>query len=156
MQLIAARSAQHFNQRKKRKGAYWEDRYHTTAIQNDQHLSQCMAYIDLNMVRAGVIKHPKDWPHSGFYEIKNPPSRYRIINFKALMRLYDVNNIKSLQERHNGWATAALKLSQRQSFWSDSIAVGNQQYVEMIHLELGDKATGRQCINEGERFIRLL
>ncbi|VAW65049.1 Transposase and inactivated derivatives [hydrothermal vent metagenome] len=32
MQLIAGRTAQEYNQRKNRKGAFWEDRYHATAI----------------------------------------------------------------------------------------------------------------------------
>ncbi len=31
-QLIAGRVAQQFNRRKSRKGAYWEDRYHATAV----------------------------------------------------------------------------------------------------------------------------
>jgi putative transposase len=31
MQLIAARTAQEYNIRKKRKGAFWEDRYHVFA-----------------------------------------------------------------------------------------------------------------------------
>ena len=33
LQLIAGRTAQEFNQRKERNGAYWEDRYHATAIE---------------------------------------------------------------------------------------------------------------------------
>ena len=32
MQLIAGRTAQEYNQRKDRQGAFWEDRYHATAI----------------------------------------------------------------------------------------------------------------------------
>ena len=39
MQLIAGRTAQEFNQRKKRKGAFWEDRYHATAVETNHHLS---------------------------------------------------------------------------------------------------------------------
>ena len=38
MQLITGRTAQEFNSRKKRKGAYWDDRYHATAIDTDQYL----------------------------------------------------------------------------------------------------------------------
>ncbi|MDX8413406.1 MAG: transposase, partial [Mariprofundales bacterium] len=34
IQLIAGRTAQAFNRRKGRAGAYWEDRYHATAIEN--------------------------------------------------------------------------------------------------------------------------
>ncbi len=53
MQLIAGRTAQEYNQRKARGGAFWEDRYHATAIEADEHLHRCLVYIDLNMVRAG-------------------------------------------------------------------------------------------------------
>ena len=38
MQLIAGRTAQEYNQRKDRQGAFWEDRYHATAIEADEHL----------------------------------------------------------------------------------------------------------------------
>ena len=37
LQLIAGRVAQEFNKRKGRKGAFWEDRYHATAIATDNH-----------------------------------------------------------------------------------------------------------------------
>ena len=49
LQLIAGRTAQEFNLRKKRKGAFWEDRYHATAVETDEHLAKCIVYIDLNM-----------------------------------------------------------------------------------------------------------
>ena len=52
MKLIAGRTAQEYNQRKDRQGAFWEDRYHATAIEADGHLHRCLIYIDLNMVRA--------------------------------------------------------------------------------------------------------
>ena len=58
IQLVAGRTGQEYNQRKSRKGAYWEDRYHATAVETGRHLIQCLVYIDLNMVRAGVIEHP--------------------------------------------------------------------------------------------------
>ena len=43
MQLIAGRTAQEYNQRKKRKGAFWEDRSHATAVDTGDYLSRCMA-----------------------------------------------------------------------------------------------------------------
>jgi REP element-mobilizing transposase RayT len=42
MQLIAGRTAQEYNQRKDRQGAFWEDRYHATAIEADEHLHRCL------------------------------------------------------------------------------------------------------------------
>ena len=59
MQLIAGRTGQEFNQRKKRKGAFWEDRYHATAVDTGEYLARCIAYIDMNMVRNGVVAHPQ-------------------------------------------------------------------------------------------------
>jgi putative transposase len=42
MQLIAGRTGQEYNQRKDRQGAFWEDRYHATAVETGSHLVQCM------------------------------------------------------------------------------------------------------------------
>ena len=67
MQLVAGRVAQEYNRRKKRCGAYWEDRYHATAVDSEGYLARCLTYIDLNMVRAGVVAHPSDWRDSGYY-----------------------------------------------------------------------------------------
>jgi len=53
IQLVAGRTAQEYNHRKRRKGAYWEDRFHATAIESGEHLMRCLVYIDMNMVRAG-------------------------------------------------------------------------------------------------------
>ena len=39
MQLIAGRTAQEFNRRKDRKGAFWEDRYHATIVETGEHLA---------------------------------------------------------------------------------------------------------------------
>jgi putative transposase len=44
MQLVAGRTAQEYNRRKQRKGAFWEDRYHATAVDTDAHLVQCLAH----------------------------------------------------------------------------------------------------------------
>jgi putative transposase len=69
MQLIAGRTAQEYNNRKQRKGAFWEDRYHATAVGAGGHLARCLVYIDLNRVRAGVVDYPVNWKHSGYQEI---------------------------------------------------------------------------------------
>lgn len=75
MQLVAGRTGQEYNQRKDRKGAYWEDRYHATAVESGDHLARCMVYIDTNMVRAGVVGHQSMWPYSGYNEIQEPKKK---------------------------------------------------------------------------------
>jgi len=41
MQILAGRVAQGFNMRKRRNGAFWEDRYHATAVMSGKHLRRC-------------------------------------------------------------------------------------------------------------------
>jgi putative transposase len=43
MKLVAGRTGQEYNQRKNRRGAYWEDRYHATAVESGDHLAKCMS-----------------------------------------------------------------------------------------------------------------
>src|SRR6056297_3526567 len=87
MQLVAGRVGQVYNKSRRRKGAFWENRYSATAVQTDEHLARCFLYIDLNMVRAKVVKHPRKWEHGGYHEIVRPKQRYRTIDRKEVTRL---------------------------------------------------------------------
>jgi REP-associated tyrosine transposase len=84
--LVAGRTAQEFNQRKKRKGAFWEDRCHATAVETGEHLAKRIVYVDLNMVRAGVVRHPSEYKLSGFNEIQNPPNGMQLLTGRLYRR----------------------------------------------------------------------
>ena len=102
IQLIAGRTGQEFNQRKKRKGAYWEDRYHATAVETDSHLIQCLLYMDLNMVRAGVVNHPSEWPFCGYNEIQQPRERYALVDYEGLRGLLNFREMPDLAAAYKG------------------------------------------------------
>jgi REP-associated tyrosine transposase len=152
MQLIAGRTAQEYNQRKNRHGAFWEDRYHATAIQADEHLHRCIIYIDLNMVRAGVMNYPGEWKESGFTEIHKPPKRYVIIDLRSLSELSGFADLRDFQRAHRQWVEQALEngLASRDERWSESIAVGSLDFVEKIKTELGIRAMHRDFEPTGE------
>ncbi len=154
LQLIAGRTAQQYNQRKQRKGAYWEDRYHATAIERGEHLSRCMVYIDLNMVRAGVVTHPSAWLWSGYHEIQNPPQRGGIIDRPLLNALWDIKDDEALRAMHRRWVEAELmaETSMREASWSSSLAVGSMAYVEAVKETLGLKAHKRAIVEMNEGF----
>jgi REP element-mobilizing transposase RayT len=154
MQLIAGRTGQEYNKRKHRKGAFWEDRYHATAVQTNEHLIKCIAYIDLNMVRAGVAKHPQKWIHSGYNEIQRPRQRYGIIDFKNLMALLQIENSVDLKEAHREWIEDALEKSKvvRDSKWTQSIAVGDKSFLEQIKERLGIRAKGRMIHGSEDEY----
>jgi len=148
MQLIAGRTGQEYNRRKERKGAFWEDRYHATAVEADHHLIQCMVYIDLNMVRAGVVTHPSEWPFSGYNEIQNPRQRYSLIDHGRLRELLDIKSMEELKRSYRDWVEEAVagQIGNRESRWTESIAVGSKTFVEKTKVELGIKAIGREVM----------
>ena len=140
--------------RKNRKGAYWEDRYHATAIERDDHLLRCIVYIDLNMVRAGVVKHPSNWEFSGYGEIQQPRQRYALINRRRLMQLLSIQTVEELKDSHSGWIEEALKTDgrSRERKWVQSVAVGSKEFVEMTKKHLGFQVQGRSVRRAGEAY----
>ena len=132
MQLIAGRTGQEYNRRKQRRGAFWEDRYHATCVDRDDYLARCMVYIDLNMVRAGAVSHPGLWEVSGFREIQQPPKRYRIIDLDGLQQLLEIDGLERLQQTLAGWVDDAPHRGEleRDPIWSESVAVGNREFLE--------------------------
>ncbi|MFC1765285.1 transposase [Planctomycetota bacterium] len=155
IQLIAGRVAQQYNQRKQRKGAFWEDRYHATAVDNGEHLSRCLVYIDMNMVRAGVVKHPCDWPTGGYPEIQNPRDRYGIIDHECLSQALGFHCVSSFQKQHRQWIDEALDANalERQAKWSKSIAVGSEDFVNQVVDTLSPRVGERETAVVGDSFV---
>ena len=146
IQLVAGRTGQEYNQRKGRKGAYWEDRYHATAVEAGEHLVRCMVYIDLNMVRAGIVEHPSEWGFGGYTEIQKPRERYGIVDHEALRTLLDFRSAQDLAEGYRGWIEESLRSGEnrRDDKWTESIAVGSKFFVTSTKEKLGYKAKGRE------------
>lgn len=64
MQAVGRRYVRYFNDSQQRSGTLWEGRYKSTLIQTERYLLACMAYIDLNPVRAGMVTQASDYPWS--------------------------------------------------------------------------------------------
>lgn len=135
--------------------AHQEDRYHATAVDTETYLARCLTYIDLNMVRAGVVRHPKEWAVGGYREIQSPPTRYAIVNRQALLDLLGIRRLTELQQAHAGWVAEALRGASpaRDPNWSQSLAVGRRSFVEAVHSALGIKARYRKVCEDGDAHI---
>ncbi len=124
MQMIAGRTAQEYNKRKRRLGAYWQDRYHATAVDTHEYLARCVNYIDMNMVRAGVVSHPSRWNECGYNEIQNPPSRRWIVDSDRLAELLSFGSAEQLRTAQRIWVDDAIKeRAGRCKDWSTGLAV---------------------------------
>jgi putative transposase len=66
---IKQRFSQWYNLRSKRNGPLWEDRFKSVLVQGESGvLATVAAYIDLNAVRAGIVKDPREWRWCGYAE----------------------------------------------------------------------------------------
>ncbi len=155
MQLVAGRVAQEFNQRKKRKGAFWEDRYHATAVAADDHFARCLTYIDLNMIRAGVVDEPADWPESGYAELMQERQRYHLLDFETLEELLGAADRYAILSAKRRWVEEAVcRTSLARDFcWSESLAVGDESFVDGVKAGLGFKDRIRTVKKGDEGFV---
>ena len=154
MKLVAGRTGQEYNQRKNRKGAFWEDRYHATAVEGGDHLFRCIVYIDLNMVRAGVVDHPSEWAFCGYNEIQAPKRENVLIDYEKLSALLGFEDYDLVKSYHKKWVDGYLESGNniRDEKWTRSIAVGSKGFVERVKSLLGVLAKGRKSIEAGESY----
>ena len=69
MKELKQRFSTWHNFREQRKGPVWEERFKSSLIENKpDYLATAAAYIDLNPVRAGLVKDPKDYRFCGYAE----------------------------------------------------------------------------------------
>ncbi len=132
MQLVASQTAQDYNRRHNRKGAFWEDRYHATSIAGESHLMKCLIYIDLNMVRASVVRHPAEWAHSGYVELQQLSNGRRILARDRLRDLLSCPLERTLRIVRSQWIAEVLEAGnhKREPGWTESIAYGSKEHVQ--------------------------
>jgi putative transposase len=154
IQLLAGRVGQEYNVRKKRNGAFWQDRYHATAIETGEHLLRCIVYIDLNMVRTGVINHPSQWYWCGYNEIQNPRQKNILIDYEKLRELAGYDSFEIFQSAHRKWIDSSLATleNKHESHWTESVATGSDKFIKEILSELRSMVRGRKVVEAGQAF----
>lgn len=66
MKALGQRYVQYVNKTYKRSGTLWEGRYRSCPIQAETYLFTCQRYIELNPVRANMVKHPAEYKWSSY------------------------------------------------------------------------------------------
>lgn len=66
MQSVGRRYVQYFNFQYQRTGTLWEGRYRATAVEAENYLFECMRYIELNPVRAGMVAQAREHVWSSY------------------------------------------------------------------------------------------
>jgi hypothetical protein len=61
--------ARYYNRRHNRRGYFWGDRFKSVIVEKGETLINCLAYIDLNPLRAGLVDRPEEyrWNSLGYH-----------------------------------------------------------------------------------------
>jgi hypothetical protein len=96
MREIKVGFARFYNRRHNRRGYFWGDRFKSVIVKNGAILFNCLAYIDLNPLRAGLVERPEQyrWNSLGYHIQTNNRDNFLSTDF-GLIEF----NVKSKKER---------------------------------------------------------
>ena len=103
-------------------------------MESGRYLWECLCYIELNMNRCGVVRHPSEWEWVGHHEIMGRRRRYRLIDLDRLCWRLGTSELEDV--RRNLEASLAERIGRdqmkREPCWTESLAVGSAEFVERI------------------------
>jgi len=151
-----------YNRSHKRCGTLWQERFKSVLIEeNHSSLPTVAAYIDLNPVRAGMVKDPKDYRFSSYGEVM-AGSRYfkhalgHLLEsndlgwagreYRKLLYLFGATQHRESQKRMDretvlqviqagGKVSLAELLRLRVRYFSDGLVLGSRAYVDEFFKE---------------------
>ncbi len=132
MHLAAGTVAKQYNLRTRHLGAVWEHPFQCTLVEGRSHLINCLAYVDLNMVRAGRVPHPEAWRWCGFDEVSGKRTRFRILDLDGLVRRLGFSSPEAYRREYEALLRRKIEDGElkREPGWTESLAVGDQDFIE--------------------------
>ena len=90
-------------------------------------------------------------------EIQSPPQRYRIIDNQVLCNLTQLPNAQALQTAHLNWVKNGLRddKPKRQPCWTESLAVGSENFVRQVKAQLRTRALYRAIKSDSQQTFRI-
>lgn len=147
-----------FNDRHQRYGPLWAERFRAILIDPSRQCSETVAaYIDLNPVRAGLVRDPKDYRWSGYGEAtggiakaqtglanlyglawQTAQARYRLYLFSLGAVSREGKGTIAHQEmvkaqEAGGQITSVDRTAQNIRYFTEGVAMGGKQFLTMLH-----------------------
>ncbi len=152
------RKSRFYNKRHKRKGFFWSDRFKSVLVEDGVTLINCLAYVDLNPVRAGIVERPEEyrWCSLGYHLQTGNAGGFLSLNFglskgpndrvvpglaKYRQYVYEKGSLKAgkgkaisgdevEREARKGFAAGPVdRFRFRTRYFSDSGIIGSREFV---------------------------
>ena len=134
--------ARYYNKRHNRRGYFWGDRFKSVIVDKGETLINCLAYIDLNPLRAGIVSRPEDyrWNSLGHHVQTNNRDNFLSTDF-GLKEF----NVKSKKER--------IRRYRRYVYEAGAVNQPEKGKVEVINGKVLEKERNREFeLSRSDRF----
>ena len=131
MQFLGRLYVRRFNYKYGRSGTLFEGRFKSCIVQDDRYLLDCLRYIELNPVRAGLVRDPGDYRWSSY--------RAHAFGVEA-----------GLWSPHDLYLQLAGDKTQRQLVWRKliKVALGNELIAKVRHCANTGLVLGTEVFRE--------
>lgn len=161
LKVLKQRFTQGYNQQANRRGTLWENGFKSLLVEGrGRALATMAAYIDLNAVRAGLARDPKDYPACGYGEAAAGSARAQAGLGRVMAGLAKTSRWADVQREYRTYLyeagrktakragvgpgqvrkaldlgrtlTLAQALRCRVRYFSDGVALGSREFVDSV------------------------
>jgi REP element-mobilizing transposase RayT len=154
MRSLQSKIARWFNLTHNRRGRFWADRFKSVLLEDEKAMFDCLVYVELNPVRAGIVRRPEEFDGSSLYyrELKDDKWMAPITEIIGRVKRADaVRDYKSCiyyrgsvpsknnqaaiskrllaEEEARGFASEGL-FAKRIRHFTDGVVIGSEEYVQ--------------------------
>lgn len=141
---LGRRFVQYINKTYRRTGTLWDSRYKSSLIQTDIYLLRCQRYIELNPVRADMVRDPGEYPWSSYRANGLGASDPLLSSHSLYLELGDTPEARQAAYRElfrtglDEAALAELRLAIQQSQ-----PIGSERFLHQIEQMTGQRREAR-------------
>jgi putative transposase len=133
MKHLGQRYVQYINRTYARTGTLWEGRFRSCLTQSEDYALACYRYIELNPVRAGMVRHPRTYPWSSYRANAEGRADQLITPHEMYERLG--RSLSSRREAYYGLFKADVDdevIGRIRSATNGNFVLGNERFQEQI------------------------
>ena len=141
MQRLGQHYVQYVNRSYRRSGTLWEGRFRSCLAQSEDYVLACYRYIELNPVRAGMVRQPADYRWSSYRVNGQGASSRLVVPHEQYLRLGA--NAADRCEAYRaliGEQLGADVVTEIREATNGNIALGNERFRAEIEAALGRRA----------------
>lgn len=152
-----------YNRMNERRGYFWSERFKSVVVEDGAALLSCMAYIDLNAVRANLVDRPEDYRYCGLgygmrrgtkdgflnidiSELLDPDDPPLVVYRRYVYEVGSVAHprgkraipkvISETGSKERYRVSRALLFRYRSRYFTESVALGSREFVRTVYGKL--------------------